>query len=810
MQSAFCADCHPAIYAEHRANTHGRAFSDEETRLATRDFRREDCIRCHTPRPIFETGIGMTPMQRWTDLDEGNTCMSCHWKENYDYARFVGGAECKTAFDPRVGTVQACASCHRIAGTPDQWTRAEHGEKAGNLCVDCHMPLVDRPVAVGEAPRSVRSHVFPASRSESQLRRAYSYSAKIEGNEVVVAITNRGAGHNFPTATRQRSLESLIIVRDADGREVGRSRMVCHYPYASELAPGQLTLPISTQIPSGKTREHRAPITVERGSIECDLFFKLYRPSDDFDEKLSRRLETRQLLFADIQPSTASIVDPPEIGFPAPPAELHQFFSPDGLVNVARPAPTAGPIEIPEGKNAEEIARLVSLLEFHMPEARRLARERLTSLGEKAWPALIEALGSWSNETFNQAIELLASCGERALPVLRDALSNPNLYIRCHARFALAKIEIAGDRRAVLDDLAKGLCMPHPLDRRSSAEALGELGDAAIASELRPLLADSDWDVVSAAARSLARLGDSESVAPIRRALDRASFMETKRDLAIALCELGSADGVPVLLDGLDEPDELVRSTFFEPFFAATGLHACYDPRAPRPERLESIARLRAQWATKGEVHDLRARPRPAKSNADRAWQLVELLGGGTDVSPGGDDAASMDELVKLGADAVPALVEGLTFPSGYREKRERVCEALGRIGDPRAAPFLASALRDPYLSVSEWACWALEGARDPSVRPALSRYESRALALEADPNQHASAERMLARVARTRWMLGDETARTSLVDSLSSDELAAREIAIGALEERYGERRGYDPKASADERRAAVLRWSN
>src|SRR4029079_396189 len=76
--SAFCATCHPDIWAEHRQKQHGRAFFDEEARLATRGFRRDDCVRCHTPRPVFETGIGMTPMQRWTNLDEGNTCLSCH------------------------------------------------------------------------------------------------------------------------------------------------------------------------------------------------------------------------------------------------------------------------------------------------------------------------------------------------------------------------------------------------------------------------------------------------------------------------------------------------------------------------------------------------------------------------------------------------------------------------------------------------------------------------------------------------------------------------------------------------------------
>ena len=69
-----------------------------------------------------------------------------------------------------------------------------------------------------------------------------------------------------------------LTVRDREGNVIGSSRLVCRYPYASELAPGQLTLPKGTQIPSGKSREQRVPLPIESGTVECSLFFKLYRP----------------------------------------------------------------------------------------------------------------------------------------------------------------------------------------------------------------------------------------------------------------------------------------------------------------------------------------------------------------------------------------------------------------------------------------------------------------------------------------------------------------------------------------------------
>ncbi len=811
MMSVSCAGCHPAIYAEHELNTHGRAFHDEEARLATRDFRRDDCVRCHTPRPVFETGIGLTPMQRWTDLQEGNTCMSCHFKDGYDYSRFEGGKECTQAFDPRVGSVQACASCHRIAGTPDQWSRAERGQKAGKVCLDCHMKEVERPVAVGEPSRKVRSHVFPASRSEDQLRRAYEYEAKIEGNEVVVKITNRGAGHNFPTATRQRAVESLVTVRDVEGKVIGTSRLVCRYPYASELAPGQLTMPVGTQIPSGKTKEHRVPLPVAGGSVECELFFKLYRPIGDFDPQLSRRLEDEHLYFDGIAPNPNKIEDAPIVGFPAPQADIHDFFDPNGYSNVARPAPKPGPIEIPQGDSDDDIARLVSMLEFHLPEARRIARERLVAIGAKAYPALIQALGAWSNESYNEAMEILVAIGPPAVPSLVVALKSDQLYIRCHSRFVLARIGFPAEpksREEMFVAIADGLSRENALDRRSTSSALGDLADPRAVPLLLPRLDDPDWDVVAAAARSLARFDAKAAIPQLEAVLARATFPESKHDLGLALAQLGAASGIAPLLDGMGANDPVVRASFFEAFYSVTGQHFGYDPAAPDTERLESLAKAKSWWEQQAEAPALHRERAVDAKNAARAREIVLALGGGTDTEAGGDDAALLQEITSLGQDATTALIEGLTFPSGFVEKRKLVCQALGAIGDKRAAPFVMAALRDPSLEVAAAACEALERAGDPDVLPAVQRFAARGLALTTNPNTAATGELGAATAARTRLMLGDPRARTDLVNLLMAEDEGARDVAITALEDVYGERRGYDPSASRQDRIESVKAW--
>lgn len=810
MSSRFCADCHPAIYAEHQQNTHGLAFHDEEARLATRGFRREDCVRCHTPRPVAETGIGMTPMQRWTNLDEGNTCMSCHARADYDYSTFVGGAQCHSAFDPRVGTVAHCATCHRIAGTPDQWSRAEHGNLAGRMCVDCHMPEVTRPIAVGQPPRRVRSHQFPASSSESQLRRAYSYDARIVGNEVVVEITNKGVGHNFPTANRQRGVESLIVVRNADGEEVARSRMVCHYPYASELAPHQLTPPRSSQIPSGKTTAHRVPLSIAAGVVECRLYFKLYRPSSDANPNLSRCLEDRRLAFDNVTPSK-DVVDPsPEVTYPAAPTSLNDFFSPSGLANVARGA-NVGEVTIPAGNDDQDIAQLAALLESHLPEARRQARERLAAIYPESAPALVAALGRWSNETFTEAKKTFLAIGGAAVPALLDAAQSEQLYIRCHARQLLARLDLGQTRPAVVAELRRALSLPNALDRRSAAVALGDIRAGEASSPLRTLIGDGDPDVVIAASQSLAALDDRTAVPALETALASARWPESRRALALSLATLGSAAGVQPLIDQLGQDDTLQREYAFAALFAITGKHFGFEPAAPMRDRLKAQSRLQAWWTANQADSLVRAPHAVDPATQERAWADVEHLGGGTDTVAGGDDDALMADLVSLGADAVPALIEGLTFPVGFGDKRALICQALGRIGNKDAAPYLAATLRDPVPAVTEWACWALETCGDADCLPQLRDYENRVPALvgaEPGAGDEAPADRLLARAARVRLALGDLRAKPELVGLLLSPNQAAREIAIGALGERYGGDRGYKADATASERLAAARRW--
>ncbi len=807
MSSRFCAGCHPTFYAEHEQNTHGRAFTDEEVRLGTGRFDLGDCIRCHTPRPVFETGIGNNPVRRHHNLEEGNTCMTCHWKPDYNYGQFQGGAECKDAFHPDVGTVEACASCHRNHGTPYQWALAPAGKAAGRQCITCHMGLVTRPVAVGTEPRPTRSHEFPGGRSERHLRRAYSYDARIDGNEVVVQVTNKGAGHNFPTELKQRSVESVIVVRDEEGKEVARSRMVFRDPYKR---PYGLELPVNTQIPAGQSRVHRVPIGVVAGTVETELHYKLYYPIEDNHPELARQLESRRLPFSGVTPSDRPVESDPEVKPVLPEGISPKEAGVADLVDYARPVIGTVAVDLPTGSDAEAIRKLIDLFQFPVPEANVRARARLVEIGAPAIPLLIEALGSWDNKTFNQAMAVLKHIGAPAMPAVLAALDAPQLYVRMHARMVVADTGWGKDGSA-FPSLLRGLGSTNALDRRSSLEALGALRATAHRAAVRAYLADPDPDVVRAAAIAASELGDLDAVPAMTKALESAYWIETKRDLARALALLGSPAGVPALLEGLDYKDDLIRESCFETLFAVTGRHLGYDPLAPRPIRLEGIARLQNAWAQAGGTSWLRQPMHVDHTTHHKATKLVEQLGGGTGAVAPGDDVQIMQDLLRLGDRAVPALVIGLKHPAGFSDKRAKICDALGRIGHKDAAPALAATLRDPVLAVAAWACLALESIADPETVPALERYRDRVRSLSAAgllPESAGPRDQLLAQSARSRLATGDRRAGEELVQLLLSEEPTARQLAIEGLERKHGERRGYDPAAPVAERRDAAARW--
>ena len=233
------------------------------------------------------------------------------------------------------------------------------------------------------APTKTRRHTFFASRSESQLKSAYEYDVKLDGNEVVATLKNIGAGHNFPTELKQRAVESLVIIRDVAGRARSRARATSTAIPTNALwarPPREHTDPI------GESREHRVPIPIEAGTIEATLFYKLYYPIEDGHPDLSRTLESRSFAFGPIEAVEEADHHSPELHAVLPEALPVEVASPGNLADFAHPKIEKVEVTIPDGTKDGDIEKLVALFQFPVPEATRMAADVLVKLGEKAVP----------------------------------------------------------------------------------------------------------------------------------------------------------------------------------------------------------------------------------------------------------------------------------------------------------------------------------------------------------------------------------------------------------------------------------------
>jgi hypothetical protein len=295
--AAQCKGCHEDVYAEWFGSHHQIAFSNPEVRALSEDFRKEECMDCHLPRPLAVTGFGKRTLPRRTHFDEGVSCISCHLGPDGGILGRNDRPEvpCKPVRSEAFFAVDACASCHNQHGTTDQW-RASHFAKQGTDCANCHMPEVQR-MRKDQSQRLGRGHVFHGAHDKATLQKAGRFELARDGDHVVLSLTNIGAGHNFPTEERHRAVDMVYRFVTKDGPAATwtlahRARQ----PYRDEsepVGPGAASGE-NTQLPAGATKAVRIPIPPGALAVEARLWYRL-TPFCDDESKQSTLLDERRL-----------------------------------------------------------------------------------------------------------------------------------------------------------------------------------------------------------------------------------------------------------------------------------------------------------------------------------------------------------------------------------------------------------------------------------------------------------------------------------------------------------------------------------
>ncbi|MEZ5962335.1 MAG: multiheme c-type cytochrome [Planctomycetota bacterium] len=237
--AATCGKCHTEIHAEWQGRAHAKAWTDPVFQAALADKKRPElCYPCHIPTPVLDK-LGGKPGTRDDLREEGVTCVSCHKKGDSMHGPFGSKTDAHpTEQDPtfEIGNSSAlCASCHRTKIGPVLPLARDFEEaklaEAGKSCVGCHMPEVERHMAVsmvtgkpvGEK-RKTRRHDVLGPGDADFCGKAFRLAARLDGKDVVLVVENE-AGHRVPGLTMRKFVFTARFL-DGNKKELGSAERV--------------------------------------------------------------------------------------------------------------------------------------------------------------------------------------------------------------------------------------------------------------------------------------------------------------------------------------------------------------------------------------------------------------------------------------------------------------------------------------------------------------------------------------------------------------------------------------------------------
>lgn len=228
-EAAHCGTCHKAVHDEWRGSAHGRAFTDPVYQRALKGRERPElCHNCHTPARVLDR-LGKMPKVRTDHVEEGITCVSCHRRGEAIHGPFGAETTAHASVQDAAfqGSSALCSSCHgtRIADVLPVAKDFEAAklEQQGLSCTGCHMPQLERALAVEPGTdkpsgpvRRGRSHALLGPGDPAFCAKAFAFAVKVHQGRVRVQIGNE-AGHRIPGLIGLRSFPMKLRLLDEKG-----------------------------------------------------------------------------------------------------------------------------------------------------------------------------------------------------------------------------------------------------------------------------------------------------------------------------------------------------------------------------------------------------------------------------------------------------------------------------------------------------------------------------------------------------------------------------------------------------------------
>ncbi len=234
-ESIGCAECHRAIAEEWAESLHGIAWVDPHYQEAiARKRRPEGCHGCHIPERLHLGDLSKRPRPRdgagegSEPLHHGITCTTCHGGPDGEIlgpwgAETDAHASVRSPSFTGEGRDRLCAACHQtnigpVVGVARDFLETDQAAK-GLSCVGCHMPIVERPAAIGpdgerSEEREVRSHRILGPWDTEFLASAFALSVEVGEDRTRLVIVNQAA-HRVPGLTDRSFVVRARLVDEA-------------------------------------------------------------------------------------------------------------------------------------------------------------------------------------------------------------------------------------------------------------------------------------------------------------------------------------------------------------------------------------------------------------------------------------------------------------------------------------------------------------------------------------------------------------------------------------------------------------------
>lgn len=343
LRAEECATCHREFHDEWRTTIHSRAWIDPYFQTDWQfDGSQQICRNCHTPldRQQPDRVLGFRDKDKWDpilaanpDFDpglqhEGVTCAACHIR-NGSIVGVLGVGDAPHPVQRLDDPNEVCVRCHVVEGErwdtffrfPPCGTVAEIRSSAGGTpetavpgpsgpdhpqggtgeislpdaaslgCVQCHMPLVERPLVEGGPVRPVRQHLWRGGHDPDMVKSALEVQFEEvmdesrDARRFVLTLTNTGAAHYLPTGTPDRHLTVDLRLLDSAGNILNEQqhrlrRTVLWRPFIIDLW--------DTRLPRWQPRSYELPVAAHavQGAAAVEAVVRYHL----LDERRRRRI----------------------------------------------------------------------------------------------------------------------------------------------------------------------------------------------------------------------------------------------------------------------------------------------------------------------------------------------------------------------------------------------------------------------------------------------------------------------------------------------------------------------------------------